>query len=237
MTDHCGISQKCCLFWVCFGFSYLMGRHREGRELFSVENKDWARRIRHKVKHRKFPLDMKKSFSLRCWWNAGPGPREGMGSPSLEQFRIQTDMFSTSLLSWTCSEQWCGLGTSRLPYHPTAINDSGTDAQLLHHWSLSLQSCPHIKAQELCSHGKNWHLIYHRNTLAHRKKTSRELKESQLLLTVPHTCSNAKSASWASCCKFFTAEVVLITLTRAGEQSKGSSLSNDFSSFRSNNAW
>jgi len=44
-----------------------MGRHREDRELFSVENKDWARRIRHKVKHRKFPLDMKKSFSLRCW--------------------------------------------------------------------------------------------------------------------------------------------------------------------------
>lgn len=51
------------------------------------------------------------------------------------------------------------------------------------------------------------------------------------------TCSKARSASWASCCRFFTADVVLITRTRAGEQSRGSSLSRDFSSLSSSRAW
>lgn len=51
------------------------------------------------------------------------------------------------------------------------------------------------------------------------------------------TCSKARSASWASCCRFFTADVVLITRTRAGEQSRGSSPSRDFSSLSSSRAW
>lgn len=52
-----------------------------------------------------------------------------------------------------------------------------------------------------------------------------------------YTCSKARSASWASCCRFFTADVVLITRTRAGEQSIGSSPSKDFSSLSSSRAW
>lgn len=122
---------------------------------------------------------------------------------------------------------WFGCGCRTVePCHCTTA---------LHFSNLSPKACAisvhsaHTKRTDL--------LMYHRNALAHRKKTPCDLKEFQLPLTVPRTCSNAKSASWASCCKFFTAEVVLITLTRAGEQSNGSSLSNDFSSFKSNKAW
>lgn len=53
----------------------------------------------------------------------------------------------------------------------------------------------------------------------------------------PGTCSKARSASWANCCRFFMADVVLITRTRAGEQSRGSSPSRVFSSLSSSRAW
>ncbi len=51
------------------------------------------------------------------------------------------------------------------------------------------------------------------------------------------TCRRARSASWASCCRFLTAEQVLMSRTRAGEQSRGSWASKAFSLSRSSSAW
>ena len=51
------------------------------------------------------------------------------------------------------------------------------------------------------------------------------------------TWSKARSASWASCCRFFTAEQVLMRRTIAGEQSRGSWLRRAFSLSSSNRAW
>lgn len=52
-----------------------------------------------------------------------------------------------------------------------------------------------------------------------------------------YTWSRARSASCASCCRFFTAEQVLMRRTIAGEQSRGSWLSSAFSLSSSSRAW
>lgn len=51
------------------------------------------------------------------------------------------------------------------------------------------------------------------------------------------TWSKARSASCASCCRFFTGEQVLMRRTIAGEQSRGSWLSSAFSLSSSSRAW
>lgn len=152
MTDHCGISQQCYLFQVCFALSYLMGRHRKGRDVLISGAQRLDKKYQSQGGTQEIPIGYEEKFFtqmlVKCWTRA----QRGCGI-SITGTIQNSDILPSSLLSQTCSEPWCGLGTSRLPHHPTAISDSDVDAQLLHHWSLSLRSAPHCKAQEFCSHG------------------------------------------------------------------------------------
>jgi len=81
-------------------YKYLKGGCQEdGDKLFPVVPSDRTRANRHKLKHRKFHLNMRKNFfTLRVVepWNRLP--REVMESPSLEIFKTCLDAVLCSLL-------------------------------------------------------------------------------------------------------------------------------------------
>lgn len=62
---------------------YRKGRcHEDGAKLFSPVPSDRIRGTRHKLKHRKFPLNMEKNyFTLRVMGNWNRLPREVVESP------------------------------------------------------------------------------------------------------------------------------------------------------------
>jgi len=81
-------------------YKYLRGGCEEdGARLFSVVPSDRSRDNGHKMKHRKFRLNMRKNFfPLRVTEHWNRLPREVVDSPSLELFKTGLDAVLCSLL-------------------------------------------------------------------------------------------------------------------------------------------
>ena len=81
-------------------YKYLKGGCQEnGAELFSMVPSDRTRLNRHKLKHRKFRLKMRKNFfPLRVTEHWNRLPREAVDSPSLEIFKTRLDKVLCNLL-------------------------------------------------------------------------------------------------------------------------------------------
>jgi len=93
-------------------YKYLQsGCQEEGAKLFSVVPSDRTRGSGHKLKQRKFRLNMRKNFfPLRVTEPWPRLPREAVQSPSLEMFKPRLATVLCSLLWVTLLQQGVGLG-------------------------------------------------------------------------------------------------------------------------------
>jgi len=81
-------------------YKYLKGGHQEdGARFFSVVPGNRTRGNRHKLKHKKFHLNMRKNFfTLRVTEHWNRLPREVVEFPFLEIFKTRLDKVLCSLL-------------------------------------------------------------------------------------------------------------------------------------------
>ena len=108
---------------------YLQGGCQEdGAKLFPVVPSDRTRGNGHKLKLRKFHLNMRKNFfPLRVTEPWPRLPREAVESPSLEIFQPHLNAVLCSLLWVTLLGQGVGLETHRGPCQPLQFCDSVTE--------------------------------------------------------------------------------------------------------------